>query len=132
MRIGLLTDGGYPYATGESRLWCDRLVRGLPQHEFDLYALSRSARQEQQGRVRLPDGIGRVRTAPLWTPGVGSAQARPARGLTGRLATGLGRAYGRRERRSYTAHVTALVGALCAGAAAGGAAAGDAAAGGAT
>ncbi|MEV8531152.1 glycosyltransferase [Streptomyces sp. NPDC051211] len=30
MRIGLLTDGG-------SRLWCERLVRGLPQHEFTLY-----------------------------------------------------------------------------------------------
>ena len=43
VRIGLLTDGGYPYATGESTLWCDRLVRGLPQHEFDLFALSRSA-----------------------------------------------------------------------------------------
>lgn len=31
VRIGLLTDGG-------SRLWCERLVRGLPQHEFVLYA----------------------------------------------------------------------------------------------
>ncbi|HBF81323.1 MAG TPA: transferase [Streptomyces sp.] len=116
MRIGLLTDGGYPYATGESRLWCDRLVRGLPQHEFDLYALSRSARQEQQGWVRLPDGIGRVRTAPLWTSGVGTRRTGPPRGLTGRLATGLGRAYGRRDRRRFTAHVTALVGSLRAGA----------------
>ena len=44
VRIGLLTEGGYPYATGEARLWCDRLVRGLAQHEFDLYALSRSDR----------------------------------------------------------------------------------------
>ncbi|MEU8741091.1 DUF3492 domain-containing protein [Streptomyces halstedii] len=119
MRIGLLTDGGYPYATGESRLWCDRLVRGLPQHEFDLYALSRSARQERQGWVRLPDGIGQVRTASLWASGASLPQAGPPRGLTGRLATGLGRAYGRRERRRFTAHVTALVGAVCAGADAG-------------
>lgn len=66
MRIGLLTDGGYPYATGESRLWCDRLVRGLTQHEFDLYALSRSAEQEAQGWVQLPLQVSRVRTAPLW------------------------------------------------------------------
>lgn len=119
MRIGLLTDGGYPYATGESRLWCDRLVRGLPQHEFDLYALSRSARQERQGWVRLPEGIGQVRTASLWASGAGLPQAGPPRGLSGRLATGLGRAYGRRERRRFTAHVTALVGAVCAGADAG-------------
>ena len=61
MRIGLLTDGGYPYATGESRLWCDRLVRGLPQHEFDLFALSRSADQERRGWVRLPDRVAVMR-----------------------------------------------------------------------
>ncbi|MGW4232296.1 DUF3492 domain-containing protein [Streptomyces sp. NPDC004980] len=114
MRIGLLTDGGYPYATGESRLWCDRLVRGLPQHEFDLFALSRSAHQEQQGWVRLPDRVGRVRTAPLWAHDEDTHGARP-RGLPSRLATGLGRSYGRRDRRRFTAHVTALVGAVCAG-----------------
>lgn len=67
VRIGLVTDGGYPYATGESGLWCDRLVRGFAQHEFDLYALSRSAEQEARGRVPLPAQVGRVRTAPLWT-----------------------------------------------------------------
>ncbi|MFF9690062.1 DUF3492 domain-containing protein [Streptomyces sp. NPDC014623] len=113
MRIGLLTDGGYPYATGESRLWCDRLVRGLPQHEFDLFALSRSAQQEQQGRVKLPDQVGRVRTAPLWTHGGSARHAGRSRGgLTGRLATGLGRSYGRRDRRRFEAHMTALVGAV--------------------
>ncbi|MFE4452460.1 DUF3492 domain-containing protein [Streptomyces sp. NPDC056796] len=115
MRIGLLTDGGYPYATGDSRLWCDRLVRGLPQHEFDLFALSRSADQEQQGWVRLPDRVGRVRTAPMWTHGADARHPGRPRGLTGRLATGLGRSYGRRDRRRFTAHVTALVGAVCAG-----------------
>uniref|UniRef100_A0AAU3GTS0 D-inositol 3-phosphate glycosyltransferase n=1 Tax=Streptomyces sp. NBC_01401 TaxID=2903854 RepID=A0AAU3GTS0_9ACTN len=116
MRIGLLTDGGYPYATGESRLWCDRLVRGLPQHEFDLFALSRSAYQEQQGWVRLPDRVGRVRTAPLWTHDEDLRHTGGrTRGLTGRIATGLGRAYGRRDRRRFTAHMTALVGAVCAG-----------------
>ncbi|WP_187282189.1 DUF3492 domain-containing protein [Streptomyces sp. NBC_01201] len=116
MRIGLLTDGGYPYATGESRLWCDRLVRGLPQHEFDLFALSRSADQERQGWVRLPDRVGRVRTAPMWTHEENTRLPRRTEGLTGRLATGLGRSYGRRDRRRFTAHVTALVGAVCAGA----------------
>ncbi|MFJ8883496.1 DUF3492 domain-containing protein [Streptomyces sp. NPDC102402] len=119
MRIGLLTDGGYPYATGESRLWCDRLVRGLPQHEFDLFALSRSADQERRGWVRLPDRVARVRTAPMWTDEDGPRHPGRPRGLTGRLATGLGRSYGRRDRRRFTAHVTALVGAVCARAEAG-------------
>ncbi|MGV9255315.1 DUF3492 domain-containing protein [Streptomyces sp. NPDC003697] len=66
MRIGLVTEGGYPYVSGESGPWCDRLVRGLGQHEFDVYALSRSRRQEDEGWVPLPPHVGRIRTAPLW------------------------------------------------------------------
>ncbi|WP_121749094.1 DUF3492 domain-containing protein [Streptomyces sp. E2N166] len=66
MRIGLLTEGGYPYVSGEAGLWCDRLVRGLEQHEFDVYALSRSERQEAEGWVPLPPQVSRVRTASLW------------------------------------------------------------------
>ncbi|MFD6229572.1 DUF3492 domain-containing protein [Streptomyces sp. NPDC060232] len=97
MRIGLLTEGGYPYATGEARLWCDRLVRGLPQHEFELYALSRSAEQER-GRVPLPEHVTRVRTAPLWTPADD------------------GRTYSRRERRRFADCFGELVHGICAGA----------------
>ncbi|MET9466733.1 DUF3492 domain-containing protein [Streptomyces sp. NPDC006544] len=96
MRIGLLTEGGYPYATGEARLWCDRLVRGLPQHEFELYALSRSAEQEERGHVPLPAHVTRVRTAPLWAPADD------------------GRSYGRRERRRFAAAFTELVRGICA------------------
>ncbi|MFI2312817.1 transferase [Streptomyces sp. CB00072] len=113
MRIGLLTDGGYPYATGESRLWCDRLVRGLPQHEFDLFALSRSAHQEDQGWVRLPPQVSRVRTAPLWTPEDGTLRGSGERGLLARLVTGGEQSYGRRDRRRFTEHLTALAAAIC-------------------
>jgi hypothetical protein len=67
VRIGLVTEGGYPYVGGDAGPWCDRLVRGLGQHEFDLYALSRSRWQENEGWVPLPPHVTRVRTAPLWT-----------------------------------------------------------------
>ncbi|MES4900615.1 MULTISPECIES: DUF3492 domain-containing protein [unclassified Streptomyces] len=90
MRVGLLTEGGYPYAGGEARLWCDRLVRGLAHHEFEVYALSRSARQAAGGFVELPGAVRRVRTAPLW----GEGARAPRRG------GGRGR-YGRRERRRF-------------------------------
>ncbi|MEV7640814.1 DUF3492 domain-containing protein [Streptomyces rubiginosohelvolus] len=113
MRIGLLTDGGYPYATGESRLWCDRLVRGLPQHEFDLFALSRSAHQEAQGWVQLPYQVSRVRTAPLWTPEDGTLRGSGERGLLARLVTGGEQSYGRRDRKRFTEHLTALATAVC-------------------
>lgn len=115
VRIGLLTDGGYPYATGESGLWCDRLVRGFAQHEFDLYALSRSAEQEARGRVPLPAQVGRVRTAPLWTADENVLGTRTPRGLLARLVTGANtRPYGRRERRRFTTHFTALAASVCA------------------
>ncbi|WP_435125882.1 DUF3492 domain-containing protein [Actinacidiphila sp. bgisy144] len=66
MRIALLTEGGYPYARGEGGAWCDRLVRGLAHHEFDVYALSRSPRTEAGGRVELPPPVRRVRAERLW------------------------------------------------------------------
>ncbi|GAA4818478.1 DUF3492 domain-containing protein [Streptomyces ziwulingensis] len=96
MRIGLLTEGGYPYLSGDAGLWCDRLVRGLGQHEFDVYALSRSEDQEDEGWVPLPPQVSRVRTAPLWT-------ARDA-----------GPAYGRRARRRFTEYYGELADVLCA------------------
>ncbi|MDN3026597.1 DUF3492 domain-containing protein [Streptomyces sp. S.PB5] len=97
MRIGLLTEGGYPYVSGDARLWCDRLVRGLEQHEFDIYALSRSERQEDEGWVPLPPQVSRVRTAPLWT------------------AEDDGVGYGRRARRRFAECYGELAAVLCAG-----------------
>ncbi|MCF3965109.1 DUF3492 domain-containing protein [Streptomyces fuscigenes] len=95
MRIGLLTDGGYPYAAGQFGLWCERLVRGLADHEFDVYALSRGERQERLGLVGLPPQVRRVHTAPLWTP------------------VDDGRTYGRRERRRFADHFGRLALGVC-------------------
>ncbi|MGW3497839.1 DUF3492 domain-containing protein [Streptomyces sp. NPDC001020] len=95
MRVGLLTEGGYPYVSGDAGLWCDRLVRGLGQHEFDVYALSRSERQEAEGWIPLPPQVSRVRTAPLWT------------------AEGDGVVYGRRVRRRFAEAYGELAAALC-------------------
>ncbi|MFB7246984.1 transferase [Streptomyces populi] len=95
MRIGLLTEGGYPYVGGDAGLWCDRLVRGLGQHEFDVYALSRTERQEDQGWIQLPPQVGRVRTAPLWT------------------AHSDGVVYGRRTRRRFAEAYGELLATVC-------------------
>ncbi|WP_229871125.1 DUF3492 domain-containing protein [Streptomyces longisporoflavus] len=102
MRIGLLTEGGYPYVSGDARLWCDRLVRGLGQHEFDVYALSRSERQEARGWVELPPQVNRVRTAPLWT-----ADDDIAPGAEARFR------YGRRARRRFAECFGELASAVC-------------------
>ncbi|WP_340376334.1 DUF3492 domain-containing protein [Streptomyces sp. SS7] len=97
MRIGLLTEGGYPYVGGDAGLWCDRLVRGLGQHEFDIYALSDGPHRERSGCLTLPPQVRRVRTAPLWK------------------AEEDGVAYGRRARRRFTECYGDLVTALCDG-----------------
>ncbi|MDX2684858.1 DUF3492 domain-containing protein, partial [Streptomyces scabiei] len=104
MRIGLLTEGGYPYVSGDARLWCDRLVRGLARHEFDIYALSRSERQEDEGWIPLPPQVSRVRTAPLWT------------------AEDDGTVHGRRARRRFAEAYGELVSAVCSETSGGGAA----------
>ncbi|WP_422125592.1 DUF3492 domain-containing protein [Streptomyces caatingaensis] len=93
--MGLLTEGGYPYAAGEGGEWCDRLVRGLARHEFEVYALSRSARQEEGGWYALPGNVRRIRAAPLWGAPAGTAPVR-------------------RERRRFTHHFGDLAAALTA------------------
>ncbi|MEU3897829.1 DUF3492 domain-containing protein [Streptomyces sp. NPDC045251] len=95
MRIGLLTEGGYPYVNGEPGLWCDRLVRGLEQHEFDVYAITRGEHQEAEGWVPLPPQVGRVRTASLWD------------------AEDDGVVYGRRTRRRFAEYYGELAAILC-------------------
>jgi glycosyltransferase involved in cell wall biosynthesis len=97
VRIGLLTEGGYPYVSGDAGLWCDRLVRGLGQHEFDIYALSRSRQQEDDGRLPLPPQVSQVRTAPLWT------------------AQDDGAGHGRRARRRFATCYKELADAVCLG-----------------
>ncbi|CAL9296447.1 DUF3492 domain-containing protein [Streptomyces sp. SudanB182_2057] len=102
MRIALLTEGGHPYVSGDARLWCERLVRGLEQHEFDLYALGPGPHQEAGGLpVPLPPQVRRVRTAPPW----------PAEGP----------GYGRRARRRFAECYEELAGAVCTRAGAAGA-----------
>ncbi|MCM2576171.1 DUF3492 domain-containing protein [Streptomyces meridianus] len=99
MRIGLLTESGYPYATGESGRWCDRLVRGLPEHDFDIFALTRG-RPAPVGDPPVPRQVRRVRTAPLLGPAA--------------LAAPLGGSAGRRWRRRFAEHFGQLVSAVCA------------------
>ncbi|WP_225803474.1 glycosyltransferase [Streptomyces sp. NK15101] len=106
MRIGLLTEGGYPYATGDSGRWCERLVRGLGQHRFDLYALGPAgtprplppnARVARTADLGGPDGT--PATSGAWSP----CEPRASR-----------RAYGRHERRRFTEACHRLATGLCA------------------
>ncbi|MFB6572930.1 MULTISPECIES: DUF3492 domain-containing protein [Streptomyces] len=111
MRIGLLTEGGYPYASGEAHGWCERLVRGLPGHDFALHALTTDARQDARGPGELPANVRLAGSAPLWGD-VPVARRRTAPEHPG------GRSAGRRARRRFVEHFGDLV-AACAASAAG-------------
>lgn len=123
MRIALLTEGGYPFARGEAVVWCDRLLRGLDGHEFEVYALSRSARQETAEWCELPANVAQVHTAPLWDRARrrGGAAARAVDCSAGhrwlsRAGAGAVRSgtYGRRERRRFAECFHELASAVCA------------------
>ncbi|MFE7315213.1 DUF3492 domain-containing protein [Streptomyces sp. NPDC057555] len=101
MRIGLLTEGGYPYAFGEAQGWCERLVRGLAGHDFALYALIADSRQEARDPAGLPANVTLTGRARLW----GEAPAARPR-------------VGRRARRRFAEHFGDLV-AACVAASAG-------------
>ncbi|MFE1175242.1 DUF3492 domain-containing protein [Streptomyces sp. NPDC058773] len=101
MRIGLLTEGGYPDASGESHTWCDRLVRGLTGHDFEVYALTTDPGREDRPGTELPEHVRLVRRAPLW----GDSPVGHRRGAEERR----GRTAGRRERRRFAEHFGDLV-----------------------
>ncbi|MFF2780615.1 glycosyltransferase [Streptomyces sp. NPDC058052] len=108
MRIGLLTEGGTPCATGDTGGWWQRLVRGLAPHDFDLYAVGGPL-----PAVPLPPN-----TRPVPATGEGALPAGPPE-RAGR------RAYGRRDRRRFAEGFHALATGLTAEAAPAAVPAGD-------
>jgi glycosyltransferase involved in cell wall biosynthesis len=66
MDVALINEGTYPYFRGGVSTWCDKLVRGLPEHRFHLVTLVASG-DERQG-WELPDNAVSLRPVPLWGP----------------------------------------------------------------
>ena len=54
MKIALTAEGTYPHQFGGVSVWCDQLVRGLPDYDFDLHALVASGTEPV--RWELPAG----------------------------------------------------------------------------
>jgi len=46
MRVALITEGTYPFVHGGVSVWCDRLIRQLPDVEFALYAVPPGAHSD--------------------------------------------------------------------------------------
>ncbi|MXV19635.1 GT4 family glycosyltransferase PelF [Deinococcus xianganensis] len=75
MHVALLCEGTYPHAGGGVSVWCDQLIRGLPEHRFQVYALTA---QHEVTPGNLPENVQRLESVPLW-----SLQPLPRRARTG-------------------------------------------------
>ncbi|MDH6132819.1 glycosyltransferase involved in cell wall biosynthesis [Kitasatospora sp. MAA4] len=66
MRVTLLTEGTYPHSHGGVSVWCDQLVQGMPDVEFDIIAVTGSGNEGLAWE--LPANVRSVTPAPLWGP----------------------------------------------------------------
>ncbi|HEX6473356.1 MAG TPA: GT4 family glycosyltransferase PelF [Streptosporangiaceae bacterium] len=73
MEITLVTEGTYPHAYGGVSVWCDQLVRGMPDHSFHIVALTGTGAETPVWE--LPGHV-TVESVPLWGPPAGGR--RPA------------------------------------------------------
>jgi polysaccharide biosynthesis protein PelF len=63
MRVALYTEGTYPQAHGGVSVWADQLVQGMPEHEFQVVAIT--GLRFGSPAVKLP-GHARLTQIPLW------------------------------------------------------------------
>ncbi|WP_406266692.1 GT4 family glycosyltransferase PelF [Streptomyces sp. NBC_00191] len=81
--VTMLTEGTYPHIHGGVSTWCDQLVRGMPEVDFHVVALTGTGREPVTWE--LPPNVYRHTAFPLWGPVPG--RRRPLHG---------------RERRRFT------------------------------
>ncbi|MGW5971967.1 GT4 family glycosyltransferase PelF [Streptomyces sp. NPDC055186] len=63
-RVTLLTEGTYPHSHGGVSVWCDQLVRGMPDFDFDVLAVTGTGREPVVWD--LPAHVSNVLTVPMW------------------------------------------------------------------
>ncbi len=63
MNITLVTEGTYPHGPGGVSVWCDQLVRGMPEHTFQVVALTATGTEPLAWKT--PPHV-TVDAVPLW------------------------------------------------------------------
>ncbi|MEV5945567.1 GT4 family glycosyltransferase PelF [Streptomyces sp. NPDC051993] len=92
-RVTLLTEGTYPHSHGGVSVWCDQLVTGMPDIDFDIIAVTGTGREPTVWE--LPPHVSEPVSLPMWGPAPTGSAPR-----------------GRQERRLMTAYerfLTALL-----------------------
>jgi glycosyltransferase involved in cell wall biosynthesis len=66
MKAALITEGTYPVVTGGVSTWCDQLLVGMAEHDFDVVALTGSGADTPVWD--LPPNVRTLRLIPVWGP----------------------------------------------------------------
>ncbi|MTE21684.1 DUF3492 domain-containing protein [Streptomyces sp. TRM43335] len=64
--VTLLTEGTYPHGHGGVSVWCDQMVRGMPDVDFRVVAVTATGREAPVWEV--PAHVRAVHTVPMWGP----------------------------------------------------------------
>ncbi|MGP4051138.1 GT4 family glycosyltransferase PelF [Streptomyces sp. 2A115] len=83
--VTMLTEGTYPLVHGGVSTWCDQLVKGMPEVEFNVVSLSGSGREPVTWE--LPPNVYQHTTVPLWGTRPGSRRAPRGRARRGFIDT---------------------------------------------
>ena len=72
-----MSEGTYPYALGGVSLWCDQLVRGMPDYRWEMVALTVDGTEREVWK--RPGNLECVRSIPMWSAApFGRRRRRPA------------------------------------------------------
>ncbi|WP_329180977.1 GT4 family glycosyltransferase PelF [Streptomyces sp. NBC_01477] len=63
-QVTLLTEGTYPHSPGGVSVWCDQLVRAMPDVDFRVTAVTATGRE--QPVWELPSHVRAVESIPMW------------------------------------------------------------------
>lgn len=64
--VTLVTEGTYPFHHGGVTVWCDQMIRGLPERRFGVVAITGSG--DEHPVLALPPNVTELRALPLWGP----------------------------------------------------------------
>ncbi|GAA3348335.1 GT4 family glycosyltransferase PelF [Amorphoplanes nipponensis] len=64
MKIALVSEGTYPYAMGGVSVWCEQLIKGMPDYRWDVVALTVDG--AEQSVFPAPTNLDTVHSIPLW------------------------------------------------------------------
>lgn len=76
MKVALLAEGCYPFVTGGVSTWCDQLIRGLDEVDFDVVAVTGGT--ADRAVFDMPRNVGKLVVVPLWAWGSQPSRPNPA------------------------------------------------------